>query len=166
MSAASVLSLDNIKKFAAAWYQALDMHVPTAEIVTLLADSGLQMIFPEKTLVGVENFVAWYAGGTYSDGEQAPGVINIFFDENHNVVSVEAPEIPAGATQVEVKVVVAWQASWFEKPATKSKRTSLDATQVWVVRPAPEGKNPYGLEIVSYNAVAAPFAYAPGFARL
>ena len=69
------------------------------------------------------DFLAWYAGGTYSDGEKAPGVINIFFDENHNVVSVE-PKIH-GET-VEVRVVVAWQASWFEPPAAKSKRVSAD----------------------------------------
>jgi hypothetical protein len=41
------------------------------------------MIFPEKTLIGLGDFMAWYAGGTYSDGERPRGVINIFFDENH-----------------------------------------------------------------------------------
>ena len=47
------------------------------------------MIFPEATLPGVNDFKCWYSGGTYSNGTEAPGVINIFFDENHNVVSVE-----------------------------------------------------------------------------
>jgi hypothetical protein len=61
-------------------------------------------------------------------------------------------------------VVVAWQASWFEKPATKAKRTSLDATQAWTLKPST--KNKFGIAISSYNAVAEPFAYAPGFARL
>jgi hypothetical protein len=41
---------------------------------------------------------------------------------------------------------------------------SLDATQKWIVRKS--DKNAYGLEVTSYNAMAAPFAYAPGFARL
>jgi len=27
-------------------------------------------------------------------------------------------------------------------------------------------RNPYGLEITSYNAVAEPFVYAPGFSQL
>ncbi len=61
-------------------------------------------------------------------------------------------------------MVVAWQASWFEKPATKAKRTSLDATQTWSVKTS--SKNRFGIAISKYNAVAAPFAYAPGFARL
>jgi hypothetical protein len=152
---------DNIKKFAAAWYLALDNHAPSEELEALLTDD-VQMIFPEKTLPGVADFRAWYAGGKYSDGAEAPGVINIFFDENHNVVSVD--RVKASGDTVDVKLVEAWQASWFEKPATKAKRTSLDATQAWTLKPST--KNKFGIAISSYNAVAEPFAYAPGFARL
>jgi hypothetical protein len=152
---------ENIKKFAAAWYLALDNHAPTEELERLLTDD-VQMVFPEKTLPGIADFRAWYAGGKYADGQEAPGVINIFFDENHNVVSVE--RVSGAGETVEVKVVVAWQASWFEKPATKAKRTSLDATQAWTLKAST--KNQFGMAISRYNAVAAPFAYAPGFARL
>lgn len=161
MSVSGPLDMENIKQFAAAWYRALDNHAPTEELVRLLAED-VQMVFPEKTLPGVADFKAWYAGGRYSDGTDAPGVINIFFDENHNVVSVNVTSSSDG--QAEVTVVVAWQASWFEKPATKAKRTSLDATQTWTLKPS--DKNGYGLVIAKYNAVAAPFQYAPGFARL
>ena len=150
-----------IQKFVAAWYRALDQHVPPAECARLVADDKLDMIFPEKTLHGASDFLAWYAGGTYSDGTAAPGVINIFFDENHNVVSVKSTIAGGQAT---LEVVVAWQASWFEPPAAKSKRVSLDATQAWVVRAS--SKNAYGLEVTSYNAMSKPFLYAPGFSRL
>lgn len=157
------MSMDQkvIEQFVAAWYLALDNHAPTDELAALLTDD-VQMIFPEKTLPGIADFKAWYAGGKYSDGTDAPGVINIFFDENHNVVSVDV----VGGTDDEpdLKVIVAWQASWFVKPATKAKRTSLDATQTWTV--VKSNKNKFGLAISKYNAVAAPFAYAPGFARL
>ena len=149
-----------IKQFVAAWYLALDQHVPADECGSLVADN-VEMIFPEKTLHGKGDFLAWYAGGTYSDGEKAPGVINIFFDENHNVVSVD-PKI--GDDSIEVQVVVAWQASWFVPPAAKSKRVSADFAQAWTLRPST--KNPYGLVIESYNAVVVPPSYAPGFARL
>ena len=157
----SSLSINEIKNFVAAWYKALDQHVSPEECAKLVTDDNLEMIFPEKTLHGVNDFLAWYAGGTYSDGSKAPGVINIFFDENHNVASVDADIDGDHAT---LDVVVAWQASWFEAPAAKSKRTSLDATQRWVVRTS--DKNPYGLEVVSYNAMAKPFQYTPGYARL
>jgi hypothetical protein len=161
MSEVAPFTKENINQFAAAWYLALDNHAPSEELCRLLSDD-VQMVFPEKTLPGIADFRAWYAGGRYSDGEEAPGVINIFFDENHNVVSVDVTS--SSGNQVEVKVVVAWQASWFVKPSTKAKRTSLDATQTWTL--ARSDKNGYGLAISRYNAVAAPFEYAPGFARL
>ena len=160
MSTSGSITENQIKQFAVAWYLALDQHAPAEECAKLVADDA-KLIFPEKTLYGVNDFKAWYAGGTYSDGTSAPGVINIFFDENHNVVSVNAEISGDSAT---AGVVVAWQASVFEPPAAKSKRVSLDATQEWVVRRS--SKNAYGLEIASYNAVAEPFVYAPGFARL
>ncbi len=155
------INMDEIKSFVAAWYRALDQHVPPEECAKMVSEQNLEMVFPEKTLHGVNDFLAWYAGGTYSDGTKAPGVINIFFDENHNVVSVDGQISDGKAT---LDVVVAWQASWFEPPAAKSKRTSLNATQRWIVRPS--NKNTYGLEVISYNAMAKPFDYTPGFAHL
>ena len=155
------MDMNKINDFVAAWYLALDNHAPTEELASLVTDD-VQMIFPEATLPGVNDFKAWYAGGRYSNGTDAPGVINIFFDENHNVVSVAR----TGGTDAapELTVVVAWQASWFVAPATKAKRTSLDATQAWVIKKS--NKNKFGIVISSYNAMSAPFAYAPGFARL
>lgn len=152
---------DQVNQFAAAWYRALDVHAPVEELVKLVAEQDPVMVFPEKTLKGLDDFKAWYAGGTYSDGADTPGVIRIFFDENHNVVSVDSK---IEGDTVQATVVVAWQASWFEPPAAKSKRTSLDATQEWTLRRS--DRNPYGLEITRYNAVAEPFKYTPGFARL
>lgn len=153
----------NVQAFAAAWYHALDVHAPTEELLRLVADEGLEMVFPEKSLHGAGDFAAWYAGGAYSDGSDAPGVINIFFDENHTVRSVETT---VAGEDLDVRVVVGWQASWFEPPAAKSKRTSMNATQRWTLQRCRDGKNPYGLEIVRYDAAAEPFAYAPGFATL
>jgi hypothetical protein len=160
MTGPTTITQEQIDAFVAAWYLALDQHVPLEQIGSFVADD-VEMIFPEKTLHGKSDFLAWCAGGTYSDGEKAPGVFNIFFDENHNVVSVETAWLRLGA---ELDVVVAWQASWFVPPAAKSKRVSLDAIQKW--RVVPSDQNPYGLVVTSYNAMAKPFVYAPGFARL
>lgn len=139
-----------IKEFVAAWYQALDFHVPIAQIYTLLADNDLNVQFPDGDIRDYDSFKKWY-----------DRVTNLFFDENHYVQSVEAHIEDNQAT---LDIVVGWQASIWEPPAAKSKRISMDATQRWVVRPS--SKNAYGLEIVSYNATVAPFKYAPGFARL
>lgn len=144
------ITLDDIKKFAAAWYLALDQHVPVEECYKFLTDEGLNIQFPDGDIRDFNSFKKWY-----------DRVTNLFFDENHNVQSVEATISSDGA---EVRVVVGWQASWFEPPAAKSKRTAMDATQQWTIRRS--SKNGYGLEIVTYNATAEPFRYAPGFARL
>jgi hypothetical protein len=160
MSPQKELTVAEINEFVTAWYIALDQHAPLEECGRLVSDD-VEMIFPEKTLHGRADFLAWCAGGTYSDGEKAPGVFNIFFDENHNVVSVDAK---INGPVAELDVVVAWQASWFIPPAAKSKRVSLDATQRWTVRRS--DKNLFGIEVTSYNAMAEPFKYAPGFARL
>ena len=155
------IDTNTIKQFVAAWYLALDNHAPADDIASFLTDD-VQMVFPEKTLPTLADAKAWYAGGRYTDGTDAPGVINIFFDENHNVVSVD--RVGGTDAEPELQVVVAWQASWFEKPATKAKRTSLDATQAWTLKKST--KNRFGIAISRYNAMAKPFAYAPGFARL
>ncbi|MCW5205387.1 hypothetical protein VU08_00420 [Desulfobulbus sp. F5] len=141
---------ENIRIFVAAWYRALDFHVPLADAYAFLADEGLNMQFPDGDIRDFKSFKAWY-----------DRVTNIFFDENHYVQTVDARL--EGETAV-VNVVVGWQASWWVAPEAKSKRVSIDATQQWTVRAS--GKNAYGLEIVTYNATVEPFKYAPGFARL
>jgi len=144
------ITSDQIKQFAAAWYQALDFHVPIEQAYALLADKGLNMQFPDGDIRDFDSFKKWY-----------DRVTNLFFDENHYVQTVEAKISSDEAT---VDIVVGWQASWWEAPAAKSKRVSMDATQRWVIRRS--NKNKYGLEIVTYNATVEPFKYAPGFARL
>ena len=157
----SPITEEQIRKFAAAWFLAVDVHASTEECVKFLADSELRMIFPEKTLYGISDFKAWYAGGTYLDGTRAPGVTNIYFDETHNLQSVQ-PQFTAD--QANVRVVVGWQASWIEPPAARSKRLSMEFTQQWVLRRS--DKNSHGLEILQYVATAEPFKSAPGFAQL
>ena len=146
------LTLPEIKDFVAAWYLALDQHAPIEACNSMLADAdkGLRVIFPDGDITDLASFKQWY-----------DRVTNIFFDENHNVASVEAQ---INGDEATLDVVVAWQASWWEPPSAKSKRTSMDATQRWTVRKS--SKNAYGLEIVTYNATVEPFKYAPGFARL
>ncbi|MBN1148919.1 MAG: hypothetical protein JXA78_16785 [Anaerolineales bacterium] len=144
------ITVEQIKQFAAAWYQALDFHVPIEEAYALLADKGLNMQFPDGDIRDFNSFKKWY-----------DRVTNLFFDENHYVQTVEAK---ISGDEAIVDIVVGWQASWWEPPAAKSKRVSMDATQRWTVRRS--NKNKFGLEITTYNATVEPFKYAPGFARL
>jgi hypothetical protein len=145
----SALNEANIKKFVAAWYYALDIHAPAKDCEAFLVDQGLELAFPEKTM------------RTYGEFEEWLDVIyRTFFDELHNVVSVEIKNVTA--TSADLDVVVAWQASWFTPPDAKSKRTSMNAFQRWVIQTS--DKNPHGLVIAKYFVDR--FDYAPGFAQL
>jgi hypothetical protein len=144
------LTEEGIKKFVAAWYYALDIHAPIEECNRLLAEEGLNVQFPDGDIRDLAGFKKWY-----------DRVTNLFFDEIHNVQSVKAR---ISGDEAVVDVVVGWQASWWEPPAAKSKRTAMNATQRWTVRRS--NKNAYGMVIASYNATVEPFQYAPGFAQL
>lgn len=144
------LTEDEIAEFVLAWFQALDRHVPVEEAYRFLADEDLEVTFPDGDITGFDSFKQWY-----------DRVTNLFFDENHTVQSIDSDIVGDEAT---LDIVVGWQASWWEPPAAKSKRTSMNATQRWTVRRS--DKNEYGLETVTYNATVEPFDYAPGFAQL
>jgi hypothetical protein len=112
-----------IQNLATAWYQKLDVHAPLVELLPLVAEEGLEMVFPEGTLRSRQEFEGWYER-----------VIGLFFDEVHAVKQVKSTITEGGA---EVKVVVHWEASVWKAPAARSQRIKLDAYQTWrVVRDA------------------------------
>lgn len=147
-----------IERFVAAWFQALDQHLPLEEVYGFLADSDLEMVFPEKTVRSLDDFGVWYLGGKFSDGDNHQGVTNIFFDEMHGVVSIESK---IDGDHADLDVVVAWTTLWVNPPEPTSKRILLHSTQKWTVRVS--DKNDYSLEIVRYKAK---LHFAPGSARL
>ena len=134
MSSAAPLSEAEIDAFARDWYAKLDVHVPLVELLPLLADDDLEMVFPEGVTRGHAGFEAWYER-----------VIRIFFDEIHTVTSVQST--PVGS-QADVKVVVNWQAKVWNPPDAKSKWLGFDAYQTWVVRRSPMTQKPVVVKYV------------------
>lgn len=123
MSTVAPLTADEIKEMAVAWYQKLDVHAPMVELLPMLADEELEMVFPEATVTGWAGFEGWYQR-----------VIRIFFDEVHTLKEV-VPVI--AGDQAEVKVVVQWEASMWDPPAANSARIKCDALQRWIVKRSP-----------------------------
>jgi hypothetical protein len=156
----NALSDENIKRFAAAWYNALDIHAPVEHCLEFLAEKVEMNFPPDPPFTGYEGFRKWYVDI----------IVKTFFDENHNLVSVKTEN--RTDQSVDISVVVAWQASWFKPTGlpedAKSHRTSMNAFQKWTVRPSSRrgALNTFGLEISYYNAAVKPFEYAPGFAQL
>jgi hypothetical protein len=141
------LTAPEIETLARDWYLKLDVHASMLELLPMLADDGLEMVFPEATLHGHVGFEGWYQG-----------VIRIFFDEVHVVKTVEAS---IDGARADVHVVVHWEASVWNPPAAKSERISLDADQSWTVTRDPATGRPV---ILRYQVNG--FDYAPGSKRL
>lgn len=115
-----MLTQQSIQSLAEAWYKKLDVHAPMVELLPLLADEELEMVFPEATIYGHAGFEGWFQR-----------VIRIFFDEVHTVKKVESDINGSSAI---VKVIVHWEASVWNSPEAKSKRIMLDAYQTWEVK--------------------------------
>ena len=129
MSNLKPLSEGEVKELAAEWYRKLDVHAPMVEILPLLADKELEMVFPEGPVYGYAGFEGWYQR-----------VIRIFFDEVHTLKEVTLTS--SSGDTVDVKVVVQWEASMWNPPAAKSLRINSDAYQRWVVKRSPETGKP------------------------
>lgn len=108
-----------LQQMAKDWYHLLDIHAPMLELMPMLAQEGLEMVFPEATLRGQNDFVNWYQG-----------VIRIFFDEVHQVLKAD---VRYEGDEAHMDIVVHWEASVWKPPARNSERISLEAFQRWVV---------------------------------
>ena len=115
-----MLTKEMVQDFAKVWYRKLDVHAPMVELLPMLADKELEMVFPEATVTGWAGFEGWFQR-----------VIRIFFDEVHTV-KVAEPVI--NGDTADVKVVVQWEASVWNPPAANSARIVCDAFQTWVVK--------------------------------
>jgi hypothetical protein len=130
-----------VRAFVYAWYRLLDEHAPVEQYLPLLS-GDVEMVLPEVTLTGPEGFTAWYRGGSekYSS---LPGVINVFFDEVHELKRVEI-SFEDGAhgadDHASVLVVVRWEAHRWTPPRARSDVLRFDAWQRWVVTFSPEGR--------------------------
>ncbi|HTN02565.1 MAG TPA: hypothetical protein VL132_11825 [Planctomycetaceae bacterium] len=145
LTTTNTLTVAEVKQLAADWYQKLDVHAPLIELLPLLAEDDLEMVFPEATLHGQAEFEGWYEG-----------VIRIFFDEVHSLKTVDVTLTDDGA---DVGVVVHWEASVWKAPARNSQRIKLDAYQTWQVKRSPISGKPvivrYTVDRLEYAADSA-----------
>jgi hypothetical protein len=123
------LKKDEVTAMVNDWYQQLDVHAPMVNILPLLSDNGLRMVFPEATLTTLSEFESWYQR-----------VIRTFFDEVHTMKELNVT-VNGDGSQADIKLCVYWEASVWSPPDRLSKRLMMDAYQTWVVkRSASSGK--------------------------
>ncbi len=126
MAMTTQLSEAAVKKLVDDWYHALDVHVPFDQIVPFVATNGLEMYWPEGPTFGIDGFKGWY-----------DRVTRTFFDEVHTMKDLV---ITPRGDEVDVKLVVNWQAKVWNPPDAKSKWLGMDARQTWVVRASEDGR--------------------------
>lgn len=122
------LTESEVRQFVSDWYQKLDVHVSTEEILPLLIGESLEMQLPETTLHGLDDFKGWY-----------DRVIHTFFDEVHTLQTVD---ITTKSDRADVHLVVRWEASRWNAPAAKSERLAFDADQRWEIARSPLTQKP------------------------
>ncbi|MBK8028278.1 MAG: hypothetical protein IPO91_33535 [Chloroflexi bacterium] len=103
------------------WYAALDTHADTDEMLSYLADKGMEMRFPEAKVRGHAQFSKWY-----------DGIIHTYFDEVHTLQELDI-EITDNGMRAVVHVVGRWEASRWKAPAAKSERLQMLADQTWTI---------------------------------
>jgi hypothetical protein len=116
----TALTTHEVNELVYTWYKKLDVHAPMVDILPMLAEERLYMVFPEATLEGLASFESWYQG-----------VIRIFFDEVHKVKKVTSV---IKKDKAEVRIIVHWEASKWNPPARFSDRIKVDAYQTWKVK--------------------------------
>ncbi len=124
---AGSFSRAEIEAFVADWYRKLDIHAPSEELVSMVADQ-VEMQFPEGVVRGAEAFRTWYEG-----------VIRLFFDELHTVTHVG---IAWQDDRCLLDVVVNWQARRWRPPAPRSEWIGFDAYQRWEMIALPASGRP------------------------
>lgn len=119
-----MLTNEKIEQFASDWYKKLDVHAPMVDILPMLDDEELVMVFPEGTFYGWKGFEGWYQK-----------VIRVYFNEVHTLKSV-VPTI--SGDKATVKVVVYWEASIWKPPKASTQRIMMDAYQTWEIKASGE----------------------------
>jgi hypothetical protein len=125
----TALDTQSIREFAITWFALLDAQVPVVQLLPFVSNDGLEMVFPEGTLIGVEEFIGWYAG-----------VVRTFAAEVH-VLERLTPTF--SDDRVDVDVVVVWTATHLADGVRRSYR----ATQTWQLEAGA------GLRIRSYRVL-------------
>jgi hypothetical protein len=117
-------------EFVHQWFDLLSMHEPVEDLLSLVSEQDLEMVFPPDILRGHEDFRRWY---------KAVGEANR--DQSH---TVERLETRRHGDIVNVDVTVVWQTTQTSDDVTIRRR----ARQQWQLRERPDGR----LVIVNYQA--------------
>ena len=105
---------DVITQFGQSWFDKLNRHVDVENIIEMVSETYLEMVFSEQTIKDRQEFRQWYktVGETY-------------YDQNHTIEKFDVQISDAA----EIDVVVVWRA----KQRADDESLAVRVTQSWIV---------------------------------
>ena len=115
---------EETRRFVETWFDKLSRHSAVEELLAMLADDSLEMVFPEETLRNKEEFIRWYGN-----------IGRLYDNQVHMVEKLEAQSLPG---LVDISLTVVWKAQ------RKLDNTHLAsrAQQAWKVELSPTTMQP------------------------
>ncbi|GAA0691418.1 hypothetical protein GCM10010193_52360 [Kitasatospora atroaurantiaca] len=120
---------ESVANFAQEWFDELSHHEPVERLLARIAETDLEMAFPERTLYSHADFADWY---------EAVG--KAFADQSHTVEKLRADH---RGDLVDVAVTVVWSAT----QTADGTRSAFRVNQSWQLRKEPGQR----LRIVKYR---------------
>ena len=119
MSANKPLTQGEVLELVYTWFRSITSKIKLDELLPLLSNTKLEMVFPEKTLHNYTDFAGWYEDVTH-----------LFFDQVHDIklLTVDLKE-----QQANVTLIVNWQSRTWQAPAATSQWQSSNVHQSWIV---------------------------------
>lgn len=107
-------SIDVITQFGQSWFGKLNQHVDVENIIKMVSDTYLEMVFPKQTIKDHQEFREWYktVGETY-------------YDQDHTIEKFDVQISDAA----KIDVVVVWRA----KQRSDDELLTVRVTQSWVI---------------------------------
>ncbi len=135
-----MFSNETIEKFVQEWFDLLNGHAPVDQLLPLVSNSDLEMVFPERTLRNHTDVREWYdvVGKTYTN-------------QQHIIEELHSDE-KANNTEVSLKVV------WKAEQKSDGSPLAFRATQSWLLKKSPETDRPL---IVKYYVQSLDRLMAP-----
>ena len=112
------------------WFDLLSVHAPVERLLPFVSDTGLEMVFPERTLHSHADFLDWYdmVGKAYTS-------------QTH---TVEELSIHDNGDAVDVAVTVVWTA----RQTSDGAQLAFRVNQEWQLEKVADDP---GLRIVKYH---------------
>ncbi|MFC0547846.1 nuclear transport factor 2 family protein [Kutzneria chonburiensis] len=103
----------DVATFVQQWYDLLSDHEPVERLLPMVADDGLEMAFPERTLRGHADFRDWYVA-----------VGEAFSDQTHTVELLSSTD---NGDTIDIAVTVVWEAT----NNADDSRSKFRVNQTW-----------------------------------